>query len=97
MKTLTSLPSVPVRLKKPDNPQIRAYELAVEKGLKSQYVLPRNGEWIVKKPTTKSPSRVFSTQREAISFAKEVAQSQGTAVFVHNRTGSIQERFYFSE
>ncbi|MBI2612104.1 DUF2188 domain-containing protein [Candidatus Gottesmanbacteria bacterium] len=97
MKKFNSLPTISVPLKNPNNSQLRAYELAVEKGMQSQYVLPRNGSWIVKKPYMRRPTRVFSTLEEAVSYAKELAQNQGTAVFVHNREGSIQERFYFDE
>ncbi len=86
-----------IRLKRPNNPQIRSYKEAVEKGLNSQFVLPKNGSWIVKKPNMKRPSRVFKTQEEAISFAKVIAQNQGTAVFVHNQGGTIQDRFYYGE
>jgi len=97
MITLNSLPTIPIPLKNPNNPQIRAYEKAVERGLNSQYVLPRNEEWIVKKPNIQRSVRVFSTQQEAVSYAKGLAQKQGTAVFVHNAEGSIEERFYYGE
>lgn len=75
-----------------NNPTVRAYKEAVEKGMKNQHVLPRGGEWIVKRAESEKPSKIFSTQKEATQHAKAIANNQGTAVFVHGSDGRIRER-----
>lgn len=73
------------------NPTIVAYKQAVEEGKKNQHVLPRGNEWVVKRADSQRASQVFGTQQEATSYAKSIAQSQGTAVFVHGSDGRIRD------
>lgn len=94
---LNSLPTVTVSLKKPDNPEIKAYEKAVERGMNSQYVIPKNGKWIVKKVNDEDELKVFDTESEAVTHAKKTAENQGTAVFIQNNKGQIQKRFYYHQ
>lgn len=73
-----------------NDPQIKAYKEAVERGRKSQHVVPNNGGWVIigeggKKPTT------FDTQQEAIKHAKSIARSAGTSVYIHGADGRIRE------
>jgi len=75
-----------------NNPQIRSYREAVEKGKKSQHVLPRGNEWVVKRAGSEKASKTFETQKKATNYAKSVAQNQGTAVFVHGIDGRIKDR-----
>jgi len=78
-----------------NHPQIKAYKQAVEKGKKNQHVLPKAGSWIVKRADSLKATRVFDTQRQAISHATIIAQNQGTALFVHGEDGRIRERVDF--
>lgn len=73
------------------NPTIVAYKQAVEKGKKNQHVLPKGNEWVVKRADSQRASQVFGTQQEATSYAESIAQSQGTAVFVHGSDGRIRD------
>lgn len=75
-----------------NNPEVKAYKAAVEKGKSSQHVLPRNGEWIVKRAGSASATKTFETQSEAREFAQNIARNQGTALFVHGRDGRIRDR-----
>ena len=75
-----------------NNPQIKEYREAVEKGKQNYHVLSRDNEWIVKKAGSSKPTQIFSTQNEATSFAKSVSQSQGTALFIHGVDGRIIDR-----
>ncbi len=75
-----------------DNPQIKEYKEAVEKGKQNYHVLARGDEWIVKRAGSSKPTQVFITQNEATSFAKSVSQNQGTALFIHGADGRIVDR-----
>ncbi|MDO8429711.1 MAG: DUF2188 domain-containing protein [Candidatus Daviesbacteria bacterium] len=75
-----------------NNPTIKAYKEAIEKGMQNHHVLPRGDEWIVKKAGSSRASQVFSTQKEAANYGKLVAQNNGTALFIHRSDGKIRER-----
>lgn len=74
------------------DPTILAYKDAVEKGKRTQHVLPRKEGWIVKRADSDRPDKVFITEHEATEYAKSIAQNQGTAVFIHSSDGTIRER-----
>jgi hypothetical protein len=59
---------------------------------KSQHVVPRDGEWAVKRAGSERATTIVSTQQEAIKIAKEIAQNQGAELFIHGRDGQIRER-----
>jgi len=75
-----------------NNPQVRAYKNAVERGKQNHHVLPRGGDWVVKKAGAQRASQVFDTQREAIEYGRSVAINNGTALFVHGVDGRIRDR-----
>lgn len=75
-----------------NNPVVRAYKNAVERGKKNQHVLPRDSDWIVKCAGSERASKTYNTQTRAIQYAKSVAQNQGTSVFVHGLDGRIIDR-----
>ncbi len=75
-----------------NNPQIKAYKEAVRKGQASHHVIQSGSRWIVKRVGASRASQVFTTQKEAASYAYSVAQNQGTALFVHGADGRIVER-----
>jgi len=77
-----------------NHPAVKAYKEAVRKGMESQHVLPREGKWAVKKAGSSKASGIFDNKAEAVSFAKEVAINQGTALFIHGKDGRIQDRLY---
>ena len=43
------------------------------------------------------PIKVFSTQRQAIVFAKQTASKRTGEVFIHGRSGQIIEQISFSK
>ena len=59
---------------------------------KGQHVVPRDGEWAVKRGGSDRATTVVPTQKEAIQIAKEIAQNQKTELFIHGRDGQIRER-----
>jgi hypothetical protein len=76
-----------------NNPEIQAYRKAIEEGKKNQHVLLRGNEWIVKHAGSEKPDQVFNSQKDAANYALSVA-TFGTAVFVHNSEGRIEDRIY---
>lgn len=74
-----------------NNPAIRAYKEAVEKGKRNQHVLPYGEKWAVTNLVSKQADNVFSNPQEAIKYA-EANATQGTAVFIHDSDGRIKER-----
>ena len=57
-----------------------------------QHVVPNGGKWSVRRAGSSKASGTFSTQKEAIERARDVARNQGTEVFIHGRDGRIRER-----
>lgn len=81
-----------LKRKNPDNPQIRAYADAVRRGQNSQHVVPKGGGWAVKKSSAARASKLFDTQKEAITYGKTVAANNKSELFIHGRDGRIRER-----
>lgn len=59
---------------------------------KNQHVVPHQEGWAVKPAGGQRASSVHATQAEAIARAREIAQNQGSEIFVHGRNGQIRER-----
>lgn len=60
---------------------------------KNQHVTPHSGGGFqVKGAGNSRATKIFDTQREAISFARDIAKNQQSELFIHNRTGQIRER-----
>ena len=74
-----------------NNPAIREYKEAVEKGKKNQHVLPHDGKWAITNLASGTASQIFTSAQEAIDYAKAHA-AVGTAVFIHGSDGRIKER-----
>ena len=56
------------------------------------HVVPRDGEWAVRREGAQRDSSHHGTQSEAINAARNTAQREGTELFVHGRNGQIRER-----
>lgn len=75
-----------------NDPQIKAYKEAVEKGRKSQHVVPSQSGWAVIAGDSDKPLNTFGTQQEAIEIAKSIARNSGASVYIHGIDGRIRER-----
>ncbi|MBI2196553.1 DUF2188 domain-containing protein [Candidatus Daviesbacteria bacterium] len=75
-----------------NDPQVRAYKEAVERGRQDHHVVYKDDSWRVIRGDAQRPLETFSTQEEAIKRAKLIARSQGTAVYIHGVDGRIRER-----
>ena len=63
---------------------------------KSQHVVSNpNGGWSVLRSGASRATRVFDNQADAVSYAKMLAEKEGTELYVHRRDGTIQERDSF--
>jgi hypothetical protein len=59
--------------------------------LKTVHVIPQDGQWAVKREGGKA-ARLFSTQREAIENARDMARGESSGqLVVHGRNGQIRE------
>ena len=58
--------------------------------LKTLHVIPKSGQWAVTREGDKA-TRVFSTQREAIQSARDIARGSSGQLVVHGRSGQIRE------
>lgn len=78
---------------KPQNPKIKEYGKAVEKGLQTtRFVIhDKSKGWIVKSINTKKAT-VFRTQEEAIQHGKTTAKKDGGELVVFSKKGTIRER-----
>lgn len=59
---------------------------------KNQHVVPHPDGWAVKSEGASKASSVHRTQMEAIERGRDVAQNQGSELFIHGRDGRIRER-----
>jgi len=62
---------------------------------KDQHVVPHKGDWGVKGSGNERITKVTSTQKEAIDYARKIAQNQESELFIHRKDGSIRDRDSF--
>ena len=58
----------------------------------SQHVVPAGVEWAVKKSNSDRVTKIFDSQREAISRAIKIAVNQKSEVVIHGKDGRIREK-----
>ena len=75
-----------------NNPVIKAYVKAVEKGEKDQHIIPKEHGWIVKPLLSNKRGQIFSTIKDAEKYAESIAMSIGASVFIHGNDGRIKQR-----
>ncbi|MES0159300.1 MULTISPECIES: DUF2188 domain-containing protein [unclassified Mesorhizobium] len=63
---------------------------------KGQHVVPNGDKWSVRRSGASRASGTFSTQKEAIERARDIARNQQTELYVHGRDGRIRERDSYS-
>ena len=64
---------------------------------KHQHVVPHHQGWAVKAAGAKKATQVFSTEKEAIKRAREIAQNQQSEVVIHSSSGQFQDQNSYSK
>lgn len=59
---------------------------------KNQHVTPRGSKWQVKGAGNQKATKLFSTQKQAIKFAKGIAKNQQSELVTHGRNGRIRSK-----
>lgn len=90
LTVLNNMQKIPYKTDQ-NNPAIRAYSEAVEKGKKDQHILPYGEKWAVTNLVSETANQIFNNPQEAMRYA-EVNAAQGTAIFLHGSDGRIKER-----
>ena len=62
---------------------------------KDQHVLKHEYGWQVKGASNSKATKLFETQKEATSFAKQTAKKQKSEVVIHSRDGQIRAKDSF--
>ncbi len=86
--TLKTIP-LPTRSTK----EIEDYNRALEKGMKSYFVVQNGEGWYVRKASVrKSKGTLHPTKFAAVTHAKELARKAHSEVIVFNKTGQLIDR-----
>jgi hypothetical protein len=59
---------------------------------KNQHVVKHADGWAVKGANNQKATKVTSTQKEAITVAREISKNQNSELLIHGRNGQIRER-----
>jgi len=60
---------------------------------KTQHVVKSaDGGWAVKKGGSSRATKVYETQKEAITHGREIARSQKAELYIHGKDGKIREK-----
>ncbi len=86
---------IPLKRNDKNNPQIKSYTDAIKRGQKSIHIFPKDGKWEVKR-IGNSDIGSFNSQREAIDYAKKIAENNQSELITHGSDGLIQERRSFA-
>ncbi len=62
---------------------------------RNQHVVPMGGKWSVRSSGASRASGTFTTEREAVDAARQLARTQGTELYIHGRDGRIRERISY--
>ncbi len=58
----------------------------------NQHVTPRGNQWQVKGAGNSKATKIVSTQKEAISYARSIAKNQHSELVIHGKNGRIREK-----
>lgn len=70
----------------------KTFKMAKSSNSGNQHVVPRGNQWAVTGAGNSRATVIVSSQQQAISIAKPIAQNQGGDVVIHGSNGQIRER-----
>ena len=79
-----------------NDPQIREYTDAVERGEKSFHIFVNDKGWAVKR-IKDLRAQMFSSKTEAYEHARNRAEANKTEVILHGKDGRIEKRQSYEE
>lgn len=89
--TVVEKPTVSKPVKtEPEDDSPEKYHVSQNKENRS----PRYKEWRVRKEGSNKTIKYFQTQKEAIEYADDLAESAGSSVVIHKLDGSIRKQDY---
>jgi hypothetical protein len=64
----------------------------------AQHVICRApGRWAVRKSGASKASKMFTSRRDAIVYARDIARRHGTEVYVHREDGTVSEHVSYDQ
>ncbi len=94
---MATIQEKPLARRNPNNPQIREYIDAIERGKDTLHIFSSGNGWKLKK-IGGADMGVFATEKEALSTAEGFLRSGTSAeVITHDANGLITDRMSYSE
>ncbi len=85
----------PLKTPNQNNPQIREYIDAIERGKDALHIFPTEGGWRLKK-IGGDELGIFATQEKAIATAEELRCGTIAEIITHDENGLIRDRISYS-
>ncbi|MEA4115524.1 DUF2188 domain-containing protein [Mycoplasma sp. 744] len=69
-----------------------------KKEVKNYHVTPKKGsdEWQVKGSGNERATKLFPTQKEAIAYARSLAEKRSGTVYVHGENGRVRDSYKYA-
>jgi uncharacterized protein YdaT len=58
----------------------------------NQHVVPNNGQWQLKREGSNKATKNFTTQKQAIDYARPIAMNQHSELVIHGCNGQIRDK-----
>ncbi len=65
--------------------------------MNTQHVVRTPSGWSVKKGGAKRASKTFSTQKEAITYGKDLSKKTGAELYIHRRDWMIRGKIFYGK
>ncbi|KKB26841.1 hypothetical protein MM26B8_00190 [Mycoplasmopsis meleagridis] len=72
--------------------------IELDKEVKNYHVTPKKGsdEWQVKGAGNERATKLFPTQKEAIAYARSLAEKRFGTVYVHGENGRVRDSYKYA-
>jgi hypothetical protein len=63
---------------------------------RDQHVVPSSGgDWAVRRTGAERATRIFDTQKEAVTYARSLAKKERGELYIHAKDGTIRQKDSF--